>query len=142
MILDANVLLYAVDERVRHHERAKSFLEEHLNGDVRVGLPWQSLSAFLRIVTHPRIMATPLTIAEAAAIVDDWLAAPAAWVPEPTLTTWNVLRRLLVEGEVRGNLVPDAQLAALAIAHGVPVVSADSDFARFPEAQWRNPFLG
>ena len=68
MILDANVLLYAVDESVRHHERAKSFLEEHLNGDVRVGLPWQSLSAFLRIVTHPRIMATPLTIAEAAAL--------------------------------------------------------------------------
>ena len=79
-------------------------IRDSLNGDVRVGLPWQSLSAFLRIVTHPRIMATPLTIAEAAAIVDDWLAAPAAWVPEPTLTTWNVLRRLLVEGEVRGNL--------------------------------------
>ena len=61
-------------------------------------------------------------------------------MPEPTSTTWVVLRRLLVDHAVTGNVVPDAQLAALAIQHGVPVASADSDFARFPEIVWVNPF--
>jgi uncharacterized protein len=140
MILDANVLLYAVDRTARHHERAKQFLEEHLNGDVRVGLPWQSLSAFLRISTHPRVMHRPLTAREAVGYVDDWLSAPAAWSPDVTTATWSLLRRLLEESEVTGNLVPDAQLAALAVQHGVAVVSADSDFGRFPGAGWVNPF--
>lgn len=140
MILDADLLLYAVDESAQHHTRAKAFLEEHLNGEVRIGLPWQSTSAFLRIATHSRIMARPLTAKAAAQIVDDWLTAPATWVPEPTSTTWVVLRRLLVDHAVTGNVVPDAQLAALAIQHGVPVASADSDFARFPEIVWVNPF--
>ncbi len=140
MILDANVLLYAVDETARHHARAKAFLENHLNGEVRIGIPWQSLSAFLRIATHPRIMTSPLTSQAAAGMVDDWRAAPAAWVPEPSPATWVVLRRLLVDHEITGNLVPDAHLAALAIQHGVPVASADTDFARFGDGVWLNPF--
>lgn len=139
MILDANLLLYAVDETARHHARSRAFLEEHLGGDVRVGLPWQSIGAFLRIATHPRVMAAPLEAGLAATIVEEWLAAPAAWVPEVTPATWSILRRLLEEHEVTGNLVPDAQLAALAVQYGVPVASADSDFARFPEARWINP---
>lgn len=140
MILDANVLLYAVDTHARGHAIAKAFLEEHLNGPVRVGLPWQSLSAFLRIATHPRIMTRPLGVELGAEIVDDWLAAPATWVPEVTQTTWGIVRRLLVTHHLSGNLIPDAQLAALAIQYGVPVVSADSDFARWPDLAWLNPF--
>lgn len=140
MILDANVLLYAVDETARGHERARAFLEDHLNGDVRIGLPAQSLGAFLRISTHPRVMRAPLAPAAAASHVEDWLAAPAAWLPDVTAATWAILGRLVAERQVTGNLVPDAQLAALAIQHGVAVVSADSDFARFPEVTWVNPF--
>lgn len=139
MILDANLLLYAVDDTAAHHERAKAFLEEHLNGDVRIGLPWQSISAFLRISTHPRIMGSPLTAQAAVSHVDDWFAAPATWLPEVTPATWSILRRLLSAHGVTGNLVPDAHLAALAVQYGVPVASADSDFARFPEAAWVNP---
>jgi toxin-antitoxin system PIN domain toxin len=140
VIVDANVLLYAVDSSAAHHDQARDFLEQRLNGDTRVGLPWQSLGAFLRIATHPRVMASPLTADAAAGFVDDWLGAPAAWLPEVTPATWSIARGLLVRHAVTGNLVPDVQLAALAVQYGVPVVSADSDFARFPEAGWVNPF--
>lgn len=87
-------------------------------------------------------MGSPLAAAEAAGFVDDWLAAPAAWMPDVTDSTWAILRGLLERHSVTGNLVPDAQLAALAIQHGVPVVSADPDFARFTDATWPNPFAG
>lgn len=139
MIVDANLLLYAVDERSVHHGQAKAFLEQSLNGETRVGLSWQSIGAFLRISTHPRVMTTPLSSRAAAGFVDDWLAATATWIPEVNETTWTILRRLLAERTVTGNLVPDAQLAALAVQYGVAVASADSDFARFPEVRWVNP---
>lgn len=139
MIVDANILLYAVDETSRHHQRCKAFLEEHLNGDLRIGIPWQSVSAFLRLATHPRIMANPLRTQAAVTFVDDWLAAPAAWLPDLKARTWTIMSQLVVTHELTGNLIPDAQLAALAIEHGVPVASADSDFARFPEVRWVNP---
>lgn len=139
MILDANLLLYAVDETSPQHAVAKAFLEEHLNGEVRVGLPWQTIGAFLRISTHPRVMANPLTAAEAVGFVDDWLAAPATWLPEVTAGTWQIMRRLVSDHGLTGNLMPDAQLASLAAQFGVPVASADSDFARFAEVSWINP---
>ena len=141
MILDANLLLYAVDRTAAHHATAKEFLERQLNGDTRVGLPWQSLGAFVRIATHPRVMSTPMTAAEATSMVDDWLAAPTAWIPDITTATWAIARRMIVHHQVTGNLIPDVQLAALAIQHGVPVASADSDFARFPEVTWLNPLV-
>ncbi len=141
MIVDANLLLYAVDQTAAHHVAARHFLEAQLNGDVRVGLPWQSLGAFLRIATHPRVMTTPLTADEATAFVDDWLAAPTTWIPDVTAATWAIARRLIVDHHVTGNLVPDVQLAALAIQHGIAVASADSDFARFPEVTWINPLV-
>ena len=140
MIIDANVLLYAVDDTARQHRTAKEFLEVHLNGDRRIGLPWQSLGAFLRISTHPRILGSPLSASAASTFVEDWLAAPATWVPDVTRSTWSILRGLIEAGAVTGNLVPDAQLAALALEYGVPVASADSDFARFGGVEWVNPF--
>lgn len=139
MIIDANILLYAVDESARDHAAARAFLEEHLNGEARIGMPWHSLAAFLRIATHPRIMGAPLTAAAASAFVDDWLAASTTWMPDVTPATWSILRGLLDRHDVTGNLVLDAQLAALAIQYGVPVVSADSDFARFTDVAWVNP---
>lgn len=140
MIVDANVLLYAVDTEARHHRTALEFLEQHLNGDRRVGIPWQSLGAFLRIATHPRVMRSPLSAGAAVTFVADWLRAPATWMPDVDLATWRILGGLIEDSDATGNLMPDAQLAALAIQHGVPVASADSDFARFPGLEWINPF--
>src|SRR5689334_14531879 len=139
MLVDANLLLYAADERSSHHTRAVEWIERALNGRRRVGLPWQSLVAFLRIATHPRVIANPLAPAEAWRQVEDWLAAPAAWVPTPGHSYADLLGELVVRHEISGNLVPDAQLAALALEHGLAVCSADTDFARFAEVRWTNP---
>jgi uncharacterized protein len=139
MLLDANLLLYAVHEGAAQHEATTEWLTAQLNGPRRVGLPWQSLAAFLRISTHPRAFEHPLAPATAWEHVEDWLAAPAAWIPEPGPEHARVLGELIATYDIRGNLVPDAQLAALAIEHGVALCSADTDFARFSQLRWINP---
>lgn len=139
MLLDANLLLYAVNKHSERHEAAAAWLTEQLNGSRRVGLPWQSLGAFLRIATHPRAFQRPLSPATAWERVTDWLAAPVAWVPGPGEEHASVLGALITTYDVRGNLLPDALLAALAIEHGLTLYSTDSDFARFRELRWENP---
>lgn len=140
MILDANVLIYAADRSSDRHKVAAAFITDALNGDCRIGLPWQTLGAFLRLVTHPRIMSDPLSPREAWKDVEGWLSTEVAWMPEAGPRTAQILGGLMQRHGCTGNLVADAQLAALAIEHSVPVVSADSDFARFPEVRWVNPF--
>jgi toxin-antitoxin system PIN domain toxin len=139
VIVDANVLLYARNADGPHHEKAKNWLEASLNGDTRVGLPWQTLTAFLRIATNPRAFPDPLTPDDAWRQVETWLDAPRAWVPQPTQHYRHVLGQLLRRHQVRGPLVTDAQLAALAIDHGVALVSTDADFARFSDVRWVDP---
>lgn len=139
MIVDANVLLYARNDADPHHDAARRWLEDALNGGTRVGLPWWSLAAFVRIATNPRAFPNPLLPADAADQVDEWLGAPSAWLAEPSARYRAVFTSLVRSHDVRGPLVTDAQLAALAIDHGVPVVSTDADFARFREVDWLNP---
>jgi toxin-antitoxin system PIN domain toxin len=139
VIVDANVLLYAVDAASGFHAAARSWLEAALNGPARVGLPWQSLVAFQRTSTHPRAAANPLTPGQAWSYVADWMQADATWVPVPGSQHAQILRGLIVDGDLRGNLVTDAHLAALAIEHGVGICSTDSDFARFSQITWVNP---
>ena len=142
MLIDANLLLFAVDASAPGHERAAAWLEEQLNGDRRVGVPWESLTAFVRIATHPRASEHPLKPGEAWRFVTDWLSAPAVWVPVPTERHADVLGGLVGKYHLAGNLIPDAHLAAMAIEHGLEVCSADTDFARFTEIRWRNPLAG
>ena len=110
-----------------------------MNGVERVGLPWVSLMAFQRIITHPRVTANPLAPAQAWSYITDWLDADQAWLPTPGPRHRDVLGRLLMDGDLRGNLVTDAHLAALALEHGTGVCSFDSDFARFEGIHWINP---
>jgi uncharacterized protein len=142
MLVDANLLLFARDAASPFHVRAREWLTEQLNGAVRVGLPWQSLIAFVRIATHPRAYEQPLAPAQAWAQVQAWLAAEPAWIPQPTPQHAEVVGGLVTAHDLRGNLVSDAHLAALAIEHGVVLCSADTDFARFAEVQWVNPLAG
>lgn len=139
MIVDANVLLYAVDEQSPFHDAARSWLNEAMNGVERVGLPWVSLMAFQRIITHPRVTANPLSPADAWGFVTDWLDADQAWVPAPGVRHRDILGRLLAGGDLHGNLVTDAHLAALGLEYGTAVSSFDSDFARFDGLEWINP---
>jgi toxin-antitoxin system PIN domain toxin len=138
-LVDANLLLYAVNERDPRHQASLAWLTDQLNGTRRVALPWSSLGAFLRISTHPRARQRPLSAAAAWSVVEDWLSAPAAWIPSPEDRFGAIVTGLMARYELAGNLIPDAMLAALAIEHGLTVCSADTDFARFDEITWVNP---
>lgn len=139
MLLDANLLLFARDEQSAFHEPAREWLTEQLSGPSRVGFPWPSLLAFVRIATHPRAVEHPLSPRQAWAQVEQWLAPAVAWIPSPSERHAEILGGLVTRYELHANLVPDAHLAALAIEHGLEVCSADTDFARFSEIRWRNP---
>jgi hypothetical protein len=139
LIVDANLLIYAVNAQDSRHGRARDWLAETLNGPTRCGLPWISLSAFLRIATNPRAFDAALAMEEAWTQVEEWLAAPAAWVPTPTTRHAEVLGRLLSAHRLDWQMVTDARIAALAIEHGVPIASSDGDFARFTEIRWIDP---
>ena len=138
-LIDANLLLYAANREAVEHERSKDWLESQLNGERRVGMPWESLTAFVRLATNPRVIARPLKPAEAWGTVENWLAVAVVWIPTPTEQHAQVLGRLIVKYRLGGKLVPDAHLTALAIQHGLEVCSADTDFARFTEIRWVNP---
>lgn len=138
ILVDANLLLYARSREAPQHEAARAWLDGQLSGRSRVGLPWESLLAFVRLISNPRIFARPETIAAAWAQVEDWLSAPPAWIPLPTDRHRDVLAQLLPAVD-RAELVPDAHLAALAIEHGLQLASADRDFARFGDLRWVNP---
>jgi uncharacterized protein len=139
ILVDANLLIYAVNSGAPQHAAAQRWLDERLNGVVRVGLPWPSLMAFLRLATNPRVFQQPMGMTDAWSHVEAWLGCGSAWVPAPTTRHAEVLARLLARPGVHGNLVPDAHLAALAIEHGLELNSTDGDFARFAGLRWRNP---
>jgi len=140
VLVDANILLFAADRGSPFHARAAAWLTERLNGAVRVGLPWQSLMAFVRISTHPRGSPHPFGPDEAWGHVEAWLDAPTAWIPQPTERHREVVGALVISYQLRGNLITDAGLAALALEHGLTICSGDTDFARFQEIRWENPF--
>ncbi len=139
VIVDANVLVYAVNTRSAHHEQALAWMEQALGGAEAVGLAWIALLAFVRLGTHPAVFPAPLAPDAAMAQVQAWLAAPAAVVAQPTSRHAGILRGLVREAGTAGNLTGDAHLAALAIEHGADVVSFDRDFGRFPGVRHRLP---
>lgn len=103
MLLDANLLLYAVHKRADRHDQAVAWMTEKLNGGIRVGFPWQSIIAFLRISTHPRAFQRPLDSSSAWERVTDWLSAPVSWVPEPGPEYPRILGELIQSYGLGGN---------------------------------------
>lgn len=138
-LVDANVLIYAVDEDSPHHNVAKPWLEEHLSGSETFAFAWAVLLAFIRLVTNPRVFEKPLSGDEALDLVDSWLAQTNATVLHPTDRHSLLLRELLAPLGTAGNLTSDAHLAALAIEHGAELCSGDADYGRFAGLQWTNP---
>jgi toxin-antitoxin system PIN domain toxin len=139
ILVDANLLVYAHVRSFQQHESARAWLDAQLNGNSRVGLPWHSLLAFLRIVTNPRIFQMPESMSDAWKQVEAWLDCEVAWIPEPMERHRHVLGSLLGASGMQANLVPDAHLASLAIEHGLTLCSTDGDFARFQNLRWQNP---
>ncbi len=139
-LLDANILMYASFDVYPQHETTRLWLDERLNdAGVPLGIPWESLLAFVRLASNPRVRTPALRVSEAWAQVEFWLSAPSVWIPEPTKNHRNILESLLRIPDMTSKLVADAQLATLAIEHGLTLVSADADFKRFPGLRFENP---
>jgi toxin-antitoxin system PIN domain toxin len=140
-LLDANVLLYAINADAPHHTEAKAWLEAALSGTESVALSWSVILAVLRLSTRPLVFSQPLPIETALGIVEAWLAQPCVTIVEPTARHFAVLADLLRPIGAAGNLTTDAHLAALAIEHGAELCSTDHDFARFVAVRWVNPLV-
>lgn len=130
-LVDANVLLYAVNTAADQHERSRRWLDGALGDGGPVGFAWLPMLAFIRLATKPGLFPRPLPVDDALGQVEDWLQHPASVVVEPTARHGSVLAGLVRELGTGGNLVSDAHLAALAVEHGATIVSFDSDFERF-----------
>jgi hypothetical protein len=139
ILVDANLLVYASISTVKNHDKAKSWLDGRLNGAAPVGLPWESLLSYLRLVTNYRVFDPPIPPQDAWKVVEYWLDCSTVWIPQPTEKHRSVLSKLYGTISPQGNLVPDTHLAALAIEHGLVLCSTDRDFAGFPGLKWVNP---
>lgn len=104
-----------------------------------MGLPWQTVSAFLRVITNRRLPGSRLTVEQATEIVEAWLEQPNVRIIVAGDEHWSVLKQMMVEGQASGPLVSDAELAALTVEYGGVLYTADRDFARFPGLRWKNP---
>lgn len=141
ILVDANLLIYAVNQDAPLNRKAKPWLESILSGTETVGLPWNVLLAFLRLTTRPGLFRHPLPMDTSFDLVASWLDQAPATVVHPGPRHLTVLRELLQPLGTGGNLTSDAHLAALAIEHGAELCSSDTDFARFPGLKWRNPLV-
>ena len=139
IVPDTNLFLYAYDANAREHRRARAWLQEAFSGSEIVGIAWQTISGFVRILTHPAVSGDRYSLEEAMAIVDEWLELPNVRILNPGQQHWTLLRKVLLSGNARGNLITDACLAALAMEFGGVLYSNDRDFARFPGLRWVNP---
>jgi toxin-antitoxin system PIN domain toxin len=132
ILIDVNLLLYAYDSASLEHERAAAWLDRWLSSSALVGLSWHTILSFLRISTSPKMIFRPLELAEATSIVSEWLDRATVSIVDPTERHWQIFNKLLPRSRVRGSLIMDAHLAALAIEHGATLCTNDRDFARFP----------
>ncbi len=139
IVLDANLLIYSYDTDSPHHKKSLSWVEKTISGTETIGLPWQTVSAFIRVLTNRKLRGLRLTLGQAAEAVDEWLNQPNVRLLLPGEDHWRVLRRTMMEGQASGPLVSDAEIAALTIEFGGVLHTADRDFARFPGLRWKNP---
>lgn len=131
-VIDLNLLLYAYHAAAREHKPALAWLTDVFAGHEIIGFSWTTLLGFLRIATAPKILAKPYELGEAAEIVADWLRRSNVSIVSPTDRHWSILSVFLPKHRVRGSLIVDAHLAALAIEHGATLCTNDRDFLRFP----------
>lgn len=139
MLLDVNVLVYAHRLDAPDHQRYATWLGHLLASDQPFGLSDLVLSGFIRVVTHPRVFSPPSGMAKALAFAGELRGHPGCVHLEPGPRHWEIFVRLCAGAGVRGNLVPDAWLAALALETGSEWITTDRDFARFPGLRWRHP---
>jgi hypothetical protein len=139
IVIDANLLIYSYNSGSARHTNARQWLERTLSGVEVVGLPWQSIAAFVRIMTDTRLPGQRFATTEAIEVVHLWLEQSIVRLLTPGDDHWALFRRMVVEGQAFGPLVTDAQIAALTVEYGAVLYTTDRDFARFPGLRWVNP---
>ena len=139
MLLDVNVLIYAHRQDAPNHEAYCAWLEDLINSDQAFGMSDVVLSGFLRVVTHPKVFNPPSVLGQALAFARELRDQPNCIKLAPGARHWDIFCRLCQEAGVKGNLVPDAFLAALAIESGSEWITTDRDYSRFKGLRWRHP---
>ncbi len=142
IVPDVNLLLYAYDLGSPFNAQATRWWQECLSGAEPVGLSAPVAFGFVRIGTSARVFREPMSTSEAVGHVRSWLGQPPVQVLDPGPRHVEQVLRLLEGVGAGGNLVTDAQLAALAIDYGAVLYTSDADFIRFPGLRWFNPITG
>jgi toxin-antitoxin system PIN domain toxin len=143
MILpDVNILVYAHREDAPDHKAHRDWLEALINNDLAYGMADIVLSGFLRVVTHHRVFSPPSKIELALEFVNEVRDQPNCVIIRPGPRHWDIFEYLCKKANLKGNLIPDAYLAAMAIESGCEWITTDRDFSRFPGLSWRTPFDG
>lgn len=131
------VLAHRVDQN--EHEPIRDWFEREVNSDRPFAIADLAIAGFIRIVTNPRIYARPSSLGTALAFVDGLARRPNAVAVAAGPRHWEIFRSVLEGADARGNLVPDAHLAAIAIEHGATIATRDRGFARFAGVRWLDP---
>ena len=139
LLFDVNVLVYAHREDAENHIAYREWLETVINADAAFAISELVLSGFVRVVTHPKVFIKPTPVGDALAFAGQLRDQPNCVPLQPGPRHWDIFRRLCLESGVKGNLVPDAYLAALAIESGSEWITTDRDFSRFKDLRWRYP---
>ena len=139
IIPDLNLLVYAYNDGAPLHDAARFWWEGLVNGTERIGIPWAVSTGFVRLMTHPRVLTHPLTLAEAVEYLSQWFQFHHVTPINPGGEHLRHFSRTLDAAGVGGNLVTDSHLAALAMEYQAEIHSNDMDFSRFPGLRWRNP---
>jgi uncharacterized protein len=142
IVPDINLLIYAYDQDSIFHVKAARWWQDHLSGTEPVGLLHVVAFGFLCVVTNARVFQNPMTVREAAGHIRSWLQQPVVQILQSGPTHFEQVLTLLENLGTAGNLVTDAQIAAVAIEHNAVLHSADGDFARLPGLRWHNPITG
>jgi toxin-antitoxin system PIN domain toxin len=142
MLIDVNVLVYAHRTDAPKHSAYRKWLEKLINGDQAYGVSDLVLSGFLRVVTHPRVFSPPSDLASGLAFARTIRGQPNAVAITPGPRHWTIFTSLCEATHAKGNLIPDAYLAALAIESGSEWITTDRDYSRFPGLKWRSPLEG
>lgn len=139
LLVDVNVLVYAHRQDAPNHRAYLDWLTELVSSDEAFGLSELVLSGFLRVVTHPRVFSPSSRLADALRFVTELRGQPNTVLVAPGPRHWDIFVGLCRKADARGNLVPDAYLAALAIESGSEWITTDGDYGRFPGLRWRRP---
>lgn len=133
MVVDTNVLVYAVNRDCPEHGAAIGWVDRLRSGVSPWFLTWGILYEFLRVSTHRRVLPRPLGGAVAWGFVEALLASPSLEVLIPTTRHARALGEVIGETTgIGGNLFHDAHTVVLMREHGVrPILTRALGFHRF-----------